>query len=179
MDAPSAFSPQAADPSRAGLAGAKGMVKHTILANPKETGLLLGVLVLVIIVLVFMLYKAKKAAKDEKDSFVRSQGVHAVTNFHTGGNQAQWGHTQLSGAISAPEGGYTAWAREPAGTQSIHLGPDADNRSLLASAGLSMDTTSGLAPLGSSCSPASQRAAEDLAAHHMLNGGESSGIPSA
>lgn len=90
------------DPSRAGITGARKLVKHTILGNPKITAYLLAALVLAILVLAYLLYKSKK------DHFApRSAGVSAVPNYVTGSNSPKGFNSELSGPVSASDGGWT------------------------------------------------------------------------
>lgn len=188
--------PQQADMSRAGLAGAKSVAKHTILANPKATAWLIAILVVAIVVVSYMLYKRKK------------EGY--TTNYMTGSNQNQAIATGGSildhtGAVDGRTARMITWTdingvshtaaeaqSAPFDSQGRLVGKSVGDLADLRVGGVMGDDVNSVtnftdilatgesisamdAKIGSMCAPASSRAAEDLQAQHALNGGLSGG----
>ena len=98
MDQQQPAAPNTADPSRAGLAGARGVMKHTILSNPRGVAVLFAVLVIVIVVLAYMLWKEKKANKACKDS---KETMSTHPHWQNGGVSA--GDVLHSSVTNAPK----------------------------------------------------------------------------
>lgn len=183
--------PDAAIPDLSGASGARKVVKHTILSNPKMTAYLLGALVVAIVVLAYFLWRCKKSGKDKFAS--RSAGVHQVSNFQTGGNQAQWSHGEQSGPISIPDAGLASSTVSEGSFQIDHasvpksaedllyaglMGGDPSSVAGMTSILGSGDSVSALdQKIGSMCSSASSQAQSELAGHAALNGGLSGGHP--
>ena len=175
-------SPPVGSPTRSGAAGMRGMVKHSILNNPKETGILIAVLVIAIIALAFFFYKCHKDASAIKSGFdsYRPQGGSMYSNHDNGSNSPKWAGGEQTGPISSPDGQYTPGAGfsygNPASTvdmavntasiQAVQMRLGSDPYS-------ATDVIDGNVALGSVCSgsAASARAVSEQAAQHALNGG--------
>lgn len=147
--------PQVADPSRAGISGARKVIKHTILSNPKETAWLIAILVFIIVVLGYMLWKAKKGTKDSLTA-LNSSMSSGTSNYQTGSNNG------LSFLGSYAAGGHLDDGSSEAAVQGAqNLMQSAQN--LSAAGVVDMSGDQGLVSLGSgSCGAASSMASEDM-----------------
>lgn len=175
MDA--AMMPQAADQSRAGLTGARGVVKHTILSNPREVAIMLAVLVVVVIVLVYMLYKCWYPSKEGHAGPYRSQGVSMISNHQTGSNSPKAfsgglgdsGLSASSGLIKWPAGALPGMAGST-GTdkyESTYGVIPAEASPLMDDDPNSLD----MSQLGSACAGRDAAAVKEFHVFKHLNGG--------
>lgn len=161
-------------PSHVGVAGARKTVKHTIMAKPKETAIVIALLVIVILVLAGYLISCRSAAK--KDGWV-ARGGHSVgtSNFRTGGNAPLWALGSIQGqeAVQRDERSHHA----PMSTEAVRGLNDAHASGLIKGDVVSApQATSSLLPLegsaapgmsgllGSACQPPSAEAESELAA---------------
>jgi hypothetical protein len=168
-----------------GPAGARKVLRHTILSNPKATAWLMAALVLAVAVLAVLYMRARKSAKDSFQA--RSAGIHQVSNSMTGGNQAMWSHGEQTGPLSVPDGNFTSKTvqdsgRDPSSAADLVgsglFGSDTGtvaNMTAILDSGAS--TSAMDQKIGSLCSSASSRAQAELAGHAAANGGLSGGAP--
>ena len=153
--------PPVANPNYAGVGNARKVVKHTILSNPKETAILIAILVIVIIVLSAYLLKCQSAAKAAKEGAQLSRGGHSAgtSNFATGGNN---GLARLGSVVDQ-----AALQSAPSGTPPMTAGQVkglSDNTRSALDLEASGDATSTWGLIGSACNPPSSEAEEELAA---------------